>query len=187
MLTLGASLVSWASWVSSWARLVVVLLLLSFSSRSSRWFRVVWKNCFRVGCCYGNGSSSGLPRRGRPLSFEQARGATRRRFTNTRESLASWPSVLLDVAWWDDVMLAILRRESSIHARTFLMFFDRSGAIQRCFRFRPESVSSEMSFFQKGNDVHSFVCSAFVYMQNCFSSAQFTICFLNSHVFRSRC
>lgn len=97
MLTLGASLVSWASWVSSWARLVVVLLFLSFSSRSSRWFRVVWKNCFRVGCCYGNGSSSGLPRRGRPLSFEQARGATRRRFTHTHAREPSF--VAKCVAW----------------------------------------------------------------------------------------
>lgn len=77
--------------------------------------------------------------------------------SNTHARLASWPSVLLDVAWWDDVMLAILRRESSIHARTFYgWFFDRSGAIQRCFRCRPESVFSEMSFFQKGNAVHSF-------------------------------
>lgn len=72
-------------------------------------------------------------------------------------------------------MLAILHRESSIHARTLrCCLADRSGAIQRCFRARPRGcVPSEMSFFQKGNTVHSFVACRYFYMRNCLSSTYF--------------
>lgn len=134
MLTLVPLLVPWVE-----SRLASGLSS-SFSSSGGPGLFPGWKNWGRVFVCYGNGSSSGLPLRGRPSSFEQARATKRRRFSHTRHTLRlsvfAWCC-----CWWDDVMLAILRRESSIHARTLRCFVDRSGCDPALPSVRaPESV-----------------------------------------------